>query len=111
MTRVLDNKGKWQDKDTNVENSYNFGNMKILKDISLGRDNEETKMKTFNSGDKTVLHIPKDLDKVMMSSRKDIASQFAKDNELGKYRSKSPDIEKIIKRMNLVIHFNITTQK
>jgi hypothetical protein len=44
--------------------------MKILKDISLGRDNEETKMKTFNSGDKTVLHIPKDLDKVMMSSRK-----------------------------------------
>ncbi len=94
VTRVLDNKGKWQDKDTNVENSYNFGNMKILKDISLGRDNEETKMKTFNSGDKTVLHIPKDLDKVMMSSRKDIASQFAKDNELGKYRSKSPDIEK-----------------
>ena len=40
----------------------------------------------MNSGDKTSLHIPEDLDKVTISSRKEIADQFAKDNELGKYR-------------------------
>lgn len=87
VDRILDVNGKWQDKDPNKDNQYEYGNMKVLKELSLGRDaNQGDRLKTLNSGDKTSLHIPEDLDKVTISSRKEIADQFAKDNELGKYR-------------------------
>lgn len=87
VDRVLDENNKWIDKDTMKQTQYQFGNMKALKEISLGnKDNQQ--LKTFKNGDKTSLHIPDNLGTVTISSRQKIADQFAKSNELGRYENK-----------------------
>lgn len=94
IDRVLDDNGKWQDKDTRDNTQYNYGNMKTLKDISLGQENGKERLRTFNSGDKTSLHIPDRLNEVTLSSRQKIATQFAKENELGIYKESTQEITK-----------------
>lgn len=91
VDRVLDANGKWQDKDTAQKSQYNYGNMKALKEVSLGHENGQEHLRTLNSGEKTSLHIPSNLRDVTLSSRKQVASQFAKDNELGIYQTKSKE--------------------
>lgn len=95
VDQVLDSKGNWVDKDINKDSQYDFGNMKVLKDITAGVE-EPTDLTTFKSGDKTSLYIPEDLRKVTISSRKDLAEQFHEKikNENFKEVSKNADIER-----------------
>ncbi|MCA1235791.1 hypothetical protein [Staphylococcus aureus] len=92
VNRVLNEKGKWIDKTTQNNQRFEFGNMKILKEMSLGQyDKVDNKLRTLKNGNNISLHIPEDLKEVTISSRKLLAEQYAKENNFGIYENKRED--------------------
>lgn len=89
--QTLDEKGNWQNKDINQDKD-GYGNMKHLKDIALGyKDADLTKLSSLAQGVQSQLHIPENISEIAISSRKNVADNFAKDNNCGKYQDNNKD--------------------
>ncbi|WP_341775915.1 hypothetical protein [Staphylococcus hyicus] len=85
--QVLNHKKEWVLKDSNIPSLD--GNMTKLKVISLGKvDENQLQLNNFKQGQMSSLHIPNNLNEVTISSRKSIAHEFAKKNQLGIYQDK-----------------------
>ncbi|EHT3670506.1 hypothetical protein KXP69_002277 [Staphylococcus pseudintermedius] len=112
INQVLDSKGNWVDKDININNQYEYGNMKALKDITMGNE-EPTHLNTFKSGDKTALYIPENLREVTISSRKNLAEQFHKKIQMENFKetAKTADKEKTQPENNKAKHQFQTSQQ
>lgn len=84
--KVLDNQNKWVSKDETGKTNQPKSNMQMLRDISLGKQEaNQVELMTFNSGEKSSIHVPKDLEHVTISSRKQVADNFAREHQCGKY--------------------------
>lgn len=99
VDKVKDVENNWVDYDEKVITN---GNTDKLKLIALGKDNvpDVTQFNQLNNGYMSEKHVPKNLELITMSSRIDVAEQFAEKNANNKEVKQKESNKENVKNVN-----------